>query len=72
MNGSPKGKGLSCSPETAKMLGDDVMISDDVMHHDVTDEIDALPKDMRYSNFDLLCTTISILTYIFDLVSKKP
>jgi hypothetical protein len=33
------------------------------------DETDALPHDLRYSNFDFLCTIISILTYIFDLVS---
>lgn len=37
--------------------------------HDVflADEVDALPKELRYSNFDLLCTVISILTYLFDL-----
>ena len=33
------------------------------------DEIDALPANLRYSNFDFLCTIISILTYLFDLVS---
>lgn len=32
------------------------------------DEIDALPSKLRYNNFDLLCTIISILTYLFDLV----
>jgi len=31
------------------------------------DEVDSLPHDLRYSNFDLLCTVISILTYLFDL-----
>ena len=34
------------------------------------DEIDALPPHLRYNNFDLSCTIISILTYIFDLVSS--
>ena len=33
------------------------------------DEIDALPSHLRYNNFDLSCTIISILTYLFDLVS---
>ena len=33
-----------------------------------SDEIDALPPELRYNNFDLSCTIISILTYIFDLV----
>ena len=33
------------------------------------DEIDALPPKLRYSNFDFLCTIISILTYLFDLVT---
>ena len=32
------------------------------------DEIDALPTHLRYNNFDLSCTIISILTYLFDLV----
>ena len=33
-----------------------------------SDEIDALPPDLRYNNFDLSSTIISILTYSFDLV----
>ena len=33
-----------------------------------TDEVDALPANLRYSNFDLMYTLISVLTYIFDLV----
>ena len=33
-----------------------------------TDEIDALPPELRYNNFDLSATIISLLTYIFDLV----
>lgn len=32
------------------------------------DEVDALPERMAYSNFDLLCTLISLATYVFDLV----
>lgn len=32
------------------------------------DEIDALPPSLRYNNFDMLCTIISISTYLFDLV----
>ena len=32
------------------------------------DEVDALPKNLRYSNFDLICTFISTITYVFDLV----
>lgn len=32
------------------------------------DQVDALPPTLRYSNFDLLCTSISIFTYLFDLV----
>jgi hypothetical protein len=32
------------------------------------DEADALPAGCRYGNFDLLCTVISIVTYIADLV----
>ena len=31
------------------------------------DEIDALPSNLRYSNFDLMYTLISVLTYLFDL-----
>ena len=34
------------------------------------DEIDALPTHLRYNNFDLSCTIISILTYLFDLVRQ--
>ncbi|XP_023324676.1 XK-related protein 4 isoform X2 [Eurytemora carolleeae] len=33
-----------------------------------TDEVDALPETLRYNWFDLLCTLISIVTYIMDLV----
>ena len=33
-----------------------------------TDEVDALPANLRYSNFDLMYTLISVLTYLFDLV----
>ena len=33
------------------------------------DELDALPPQLRYNNFDLSCTIISISTYLFDLVS---
>jgi hypothetical protein len=40
-----------------------------LLHHRPDDEIDALPTDLRYNNFDLSFTIISILTYIFDLVS---
>lgn len=32
------------------------------------DEVDALPSNLRYSNFDLTYTLISVLTYLFDLV----
>jgi len=32
------------------------------------DEVDALPENLRYNWFDLLCTLISIATYIADLV----
>eukprot|EP00088_Acartia_fossae_P004312 TRINITY_DN11844_c0_g1_i5.p1 TRINITY_DN11844_c0_g1~~TRINITY_DN11844_c0_g1_i5.p1 ORF type:complete len:588 (-),score=83.91 TRINITY_DN11844_c0_g1_i5:364-2127(-) len=32
------------------------------------DEVDALPENLRYNWFDLLCTLISIVTYIVDLV----
>jgi hypothetical protein len=32
------------------------------------DEVDALPESLRYSWFDLLCTLISITTYLTDLV----
>ncbi|XP_040568444.1 XK-related protein 6 [Lepeophtheirus salmonis] len=31
------------------------------------DDVDALPSNLQYTNFDLLCTVISILTYLFDL-----
>ena len=31
------------------------------------DAVDALPANLRYSNFDLFCTLISIATYVFDL-----
>ena len=34
------------------------------------DEPDALPKDPHYRNLDMSMTTISIITYIFDLVSS--
>ena len=34
----------------------------------LVDEIDALPANLRYSNFDLTYTLISVLTYLFDLV----
>ena len=33
------------------------------------DEPDALPPSLRYNNFDMSCTIISISTYLFDLVS---
>jgi len=33
-----------------------------------TDETDALPESLRYNVFDLLCTLISILTYVVDIV----
>jgi len=33
-----------------------------------TDTVDALPSRLKYSNFDLLCTVVSMLTYLFDLV----
>ena len=32
------------------------------------DEVDALPPNLRYSNFDFLCTILSVATYVFDLV----
>ena len=32
------------------------------------DETDALPENLRYNVFDLLCTLISILTYVVDIV----
>ena len=32
------------------------------------DETDALPSNLRYNNFDLICSLISILTYLFDLI----
>jgi len=32
------------------------------------DEVDALPESLRYNWFDLLCTLISIVTYVSDLV----
>ena len=32
------------------------------------DETDALPESLRYNVFDLLCTLISILTYVVDIV----
>eukprot|EP00095_Tigriopus_kingsejongensis_P001254 maker-scaffold374_size191929-snap-gene-0.33 protein:Tk01254 transcript:maker-scaffold374_size191929-snap-gene-0.33-mRNA-1 annotation:"hypothetical protein DAPPUDRAFT_43071" len=32
------------------------------------DEVDALPSSPKYTNLDLLCTLISIGTYIFDLI----
>jgi len=32
------------------------------------DEVDALPETLRYNWFDLLCTLISIVTYLMDLV----
>ena len=35
---------------------------------EIIDEIDALPANLRYSNFDLTYTLISVLTYLFDLV----
>ena len=35
---------------------------------ELVDEIDALPANLRYSNFDLTYTLISVLTYLFDLV----
>ena len=35
----------------------------------ITDETDAIPNDPHYRNQDLAMTIISILTYIFDLVS---
>ena len=34
----------------------------------IIDEVDALPANLRYSNFDLMYTLISVLTYLFDLV----
>ena len=34
----------------------------------IEDEVDALPANLRYSNFDLMYTLISVLTYLFDLV----
>ena len=33
------------------------------------DELDALPQDPHYRNLDMTMTMISIITYIFDLVS---
>ena len=32
------------------------------------DETDALPESLRYNWFDLMCTLISVLTYLADLV----
>ena len=32
------------------------------------DEVDALPSKLQYTNFDMLCTIVSMLTYLFDLV----
>lgn len=31
------------------------------------DEIDALPKNLKYGTFDLFCTLVSIVTYVADL-----
>ena len=31
------------------------------------DFVDALPKSLRYSNFDIFCTLLSIGTYLLDL-----
>jgi hypothetical protein len=36
--------------------------------HPEEDEVDALPENLRYNWFDLLCTLISIATYVVDLV----
>lgn len=37
------------------------------MHPDV-DEPDALPPSLHYGNFDFLCTVISVVTYLADLI----
>ena len=31
------------------------------------DDVDALPVHLKYSNFDVFCTFVSIVTYVFDL-----
>ena len=40
-------------------------------NNEISDETDALPPALRYSNSDMLCTAISIFTYLFDLVILK-
>ena len=55
------GKAMSLQVHT------DGKISDPLVHSAVVDEVDALPSNLSYSNFDLLCTMISVLTYAFDL-----
>ena len=39
-----------------------------IIEENIIDEVDALPANLRYSNFDLMYTLISVLTYLFDLV----
>ncbi len=45
-------------------------VTETLLEPDSIDETDALPANLRYSNFDLFCTSISIFTYLFDLVSR--
>jgi len=41
---------------------------DDRLSRTSIDEIDALPDTLRYNWFDFMCTSISIITYLVDLV----
>ena len=44
---------------------DDLAASQSLLEYD---EPDALPPTLRYNNFDMSATIISISTYLFDLV----
>lgn len=66
----PSEPNITEAPLTLSVLGNGKELQNDVQDRSkiAIDETDALPEGLRYNWFDLLCTMISILTYVLDVV----
>jgi hypothetical protein len=58
------GEGEECKEALLK----DAKVEEGAVSKTSIDETDALPESLRYNCFDLTCTLVSVLTYLFDLV----
>ncbi len=68
--GSPTsrdGKEALDEDDSKSQLKDAELVDGDEEGSLLGDHVDALPAEKRYSCMDLLCTVISMATYVFDL-----